>query len=172
MNEELFEKNEDSASSEVLKAEETGMHSLSDWSEILFRFILLYNRYIMTPIQYDFCTITSIVEIHTLSAIADRPGVTIHELATWYQRTDGAICQTVGKLEKKGYIVRKKENGNAKLVHLYVTPEGQKVSDIHKWKDAVAVSKIIGKLDEKFTKDEIMTFFKVVEGYNTFFLNE
>ena len=44
----------------------------------------------------------------------------------------GAISQTLAKLEKRGLILRKKKDGNARTVHLYVTDKGKELSEAHK----------------------------------------
>ena len=71
-------------------------------------------------------------EVHLLTAIEENPGTTVTELAEIWNRTKGAICQTVTRLEKAGYVLRRKEGGDTKTVHLYPSEEGIKLSKAHK----------------------------------------
>ena len=144
---------------------------LSNWADILYRFTLIYSDYISSSHNYDFCDLTSMVELHTLTTIADYPGKTISELAVMWNRTDGAISQTVSRLTKKGYVVRTKKNGNAKNVYVYATPEGEKIAQMHKMHDSAEVSNTIRELCTTCTTEEIASFFRVAEAYINLFKN-
>ncbi len=83
-----------------------------------------------------------------------------------WNRTKGAISQTATKLEKKGYIQRRKQDGNAKTVMLFPTEKGIRLSQAHKRYDAIEVSKTVDELLRAgCTPEELDTFFKVVTKY-------
>lgn len=139
---------------------------LSNWADVLYRFTLIYSDYISKSHNYDFCDLSSMVELHTLTAISDNPGKSIKELAIMWNRTDGALSQTVSRLEKKGYVTRQKDSENAKYVRVYATPKGQTLSEMHKMYDSAEVSNTIRELCEKgCSTEEIAAFFKVATVY-------
>ena len=107
-----------------------------------------------------------------LLRIAENPGINISELAAMWNRTNGAISQTATKLEKSGYIIRRKQPGNKKFVELYPTEKGITLSQAHMRYDAIEVSKTMNQLlNSGCTASEIDTFFKVVEKYCEILLN-
>lgn len=144
---------------------------LSNWADILYRFTMVYSDYIGSRHDYSFCDLSSMVDLHTLTAISDNPGKTISELAVMWHRTDGAISQTVSRLEKKGYVVRRKKDGNGKCVYVYATEEGDRVSATHKMYDSTEVSNTIRELCTTCTTEEVAAFFKVAEAYIHLFEN-
>ena len=84
------------------------MYKLNELSDALYRFVMLYRDYMNDTHDYGSGDMLSMVEIHTLTAIDDNPGITINQMAKMWHRTNGAISQTATKLEAKSYIIRKK----------------------------------------------------------------
>ena len=74
----------------------------------------------------------TMAEIHTLTLIADHPGISVGGVADMWNRTLSAASQNIQKLAQKGLIEKKKEEGNGKTVHLYATEEGKTLSERHK----------------------------------------
>ena len=74
----------------------------------------------------------NMAEIHTLSLIADNPGISVSGVSKMWNRTLSAASQNINKLVKKNLVEKRKEKGNNKTIHLYVTDEGKKLSDMHK----------------------------------------
>ena len=70
------------------------------------------------------------------------------------------------KLMKKAAVEKRKEAGNAKNLHLYVTAEGAKTSKAHKMYDINDIAKTMSELQEKCSPEEIDTFYKVIGVYN------
>ena len=139
---------------------------LNDKANLLYKFALLYGDYAAEIKDYGTGALINMVEVHTLSAIEDNPGINVSELALMWKRTKGAISQTVTKLEKKGYIMRRKQEGNAKTVLLYPTETGMRLSQAHKLYDSVEVSKTMNDLLlAGSTMDEIDAFFSVTAKY-------
>lgn len=139
---------------------------LNDKANLLYKFAMLYDDYAAENKDYGTGELINMVEVHTLSAIEDHPGINVSELALMWNRTKGAISQTVTKLENKGYIMRRKQEGNAKTVLLYPTEKGVKLSQAHKLYDSVEVSKTMNELLlAGSTMDEIDAFFSVVAKY-------
>lgn len=119
----------------------------------------IYNR----PHGYDNEQSLSMVEMHTLSMIADHPGLCVTDIAKMWNRTLGAATKNINKLQKKGFVIKKKEPGNNKSVHLYPTDEGRRLDELHKKYDQISNEKIINFLIERHTKRELYTFAEVLE---------
>lgn len=47
-------------------------------------------------------------EINLIDAIGQKHGRTVSELAGWFHVTAGAVSQVVGRLERLGYLAKKK----------------------------------------------------------------
>lgn len=138
---------------------------LNKRANILYKFVIMYSDFMKIAHDYGTGEIVNMVEIHTLAAIAENPGVTVTEVAQMWNRTKGAVSQNVAKLEKRGLIERKKENGNAKNVHLYITKKGKMLDLAHKKYDLneyVWVDKI---LRNDFTDEEVNVFYKIMQRY-------
>lgn len=105
----------------------------------------------------------NMAEIHTLSLIADNPGISVSGVSKMWNRTLSAASQNINKLAKKKLIEKKKENGNNKTIHLYVTESGQKLSDMHKAYDQEELLKITEVMLKIHTLDELKTALKVIE---------
>lgn len=71
------------------------------------------------------------VEVAILSTIEQNPGITVSDLSQKQHRTKGTISSIVSNLEKGGYIYREKRPGNAKVVHLYTTPDGERLNTLY-----------------------------------------
>lgn len=105
----------------------------------------------------------NMAQIHTLSLIADNPGISVSGVSKMWNRTLSAASQNINKLVKKNLIEKKKENGNHKTIHLYVTESGQKLSDMHKAYDRKELTKVAEILLKTHTMDELETALKVIE---------
>ncbi len=140
-------------------------HPLYEKADLLYQFYMLYwdratdaNMRANEPI--------STVEAHTLGIIERNPGINVSELAAVWNRTKGAISQTVAKLERKGCVVRRKQVGNAKTVLLYPTRKGMRLLSAHRLRDGNMMSATIdGLLCSGCTQEEIEAFFRVAERY-------
>ena len=139
---------------------------LNTKADLLYKFVMLYSDYTVEGQDYGTGEFINMVAVHTLTAIAENPGINISELAAMWNRTNGAISQTATKLEKAGYIIRRKQPGNKKFVELYPTEKGIALSQAHMRYDAIEVSKTMNQLlNSGCTAAEIDIFFKVVEKY-------
>lgn len=105
----------------------------------------------------------NMAQIHTLSLIADNPGISVSGVSKMWNRTLSAASQNINKLVKKNLIEKKKESGNRKTVHLYVTESGQKLSDMHKAYDRKELTKVAEVLLKTHTMDELKTALQVIE---------
>lgn len=138
---------------------------LNDRHNIIYEFVMRYNDYIYAEHDYGDGIQLTMIESHTLTYIGDHPGTTITELAEYWKKTKGALSQTVSRLENLSYVEKRKENGNAKNLHLYLTPSGQRTSHAHKLYDILDITKTLSKIHKKCTSEEIDSFYKVLGIY-------
>lgn len=144
---------------------DTKYHELDAKANIIYKFVMTYNDYIKTAHDYGTGEVINMVEVHTLTVIEENPGITVTEVALEWNRTKGAVSQIIAKLEKRGLIIRKKESGNAKNVHLYVTDRGELLSKAHKAYDIKELTWADKTLHNSFTTEEIDVFYKVMQQY-------
>jgi DNA-binding MarR family transcriptional regulator len=70
-------------------------------------------------------------EVHTIVAVGKYPGINITELSLRLGITKGAVSQAIGKLEKRNYLRRVKDNSNEKNVLVELTQKGEIVIKGH-----------------------------------------
>jgi DNA-binding MarR family transcriptional regulator len=140
-------------------------HELNAKANIIYKFVMKYHDYIKTARDYGTGEIINMVEVHTLTVIEENPGITVTEVALEWNRTKGAVSQIITKLEKRALITRKKEEGNAKNVHLYVTDKGKLLSKAHKDYDIKELTWADETLRKSYTPEEIDVFYKVMQKY-------
>ena len=138
---------------------------ISPRADELYQFVVLYNTYINQVRDYGTGELISMVEVHILTIIADNPGITASQLALKWGTTKGAISQNLKKLESKSLILRRKENDNAKTIHLYATEKGDRLSSAHKSYDNADILQTQHDLLKSCTSEEIDIFYKVVHEY-------
>ena len=135
---------------------------LSTSMDVVYAYISMYNDLMLRPRDYGTGLMISMVEIHTLTMIADNPGITINELARMWRRTKGAISQNVTKLEQKGLISRKRCTEDARVVHLYVTEDGSDLVSLHKDYDYRENIQMLTALRQTCTEEEVEHFYKII----------
>jgi len=139
---------------------------VSPKADELYYFVNLYHEYMNQSRDYDGSgEKVSMAEIHILTLISDQPGITASQLVKQWGTTKGAISQNLKKLEDKELIYRQKENGNAKVVHIYPTKKGEHLSTAHKSYDTADIIQTRHDLLKSCTSEEIDTFYKVLHEY-------
>ena len=138
---------------------------LSQRADLVYSFVTVYNSYINELRDYGTGMLINMVEVHTLTMIADHPGITVSELSVMWSRTKGAVSQNVTRLEKKGLITRQRDEKNAKIVHLYVTGEGERLSTAHKLYDNMDIMQTQRDLLQSCSLEEVDSFYKVLKAY-------
>lgn len=145
--------------------------AISGRTDEIYDFVILFYECINQPKDYGTGELISMVEVHTLGLIDDFPGITQGEIAKRRGRTLGAVCQLISKLVKKGLVEKKKEEGNAKTVHLYVTDKGEQLSMMHRQQDIDEMAKTAHSLLENCTAEELQAYVKVVLTQREYFLD-
>ena len=130
-------------------------------SDILERMISMNQT--TTPIDYGTGEKFNSVEVHTLSYIADYPGISASEIARDWNRTKGAVSQIIKKLSSRGLIERQKKEGNDKTVCLYVTKTGEELDKAHRAYDTRNYERFLKLMETYFTKETIAEAFQVMD---------
>ena len=139
---------------------------LNDRIQLVCQFTMLYNHYLASEHDCGSNIKITLAEARTLGCIDENPGITVTSLARYWDKTKGALSQTVSRLEKKGLVRRHKTEWNAKNVLLYTTEEGRRLSQEQKMNETLDHAKIMKDLQKLCTNEEIETFYKVLGEYN------
>jgi DNA-binding MarR family transcriptional regulator len=131
----------------------------------IYQFVMLYYNYILAKHDYGTGDLVTMIESHTITYIEEHPNTTVSELSVFWDKSKGAISQTVSRLEERGFINKSYSADNAKSVLLNVTESGRKLSQVHKLYDTIDIAKTLDDLLQKCSIDEINSFFKVIKEY-------
>ncbi len=156
---ETNKKNDDSIIDETF-------HVLNERHNNIYQFVIHYNDYILSEHDYGEGTPLTMIEAHTLTYIEEHPGVTITQLAKYWNKTKAALSITVSRLAELGLVLKKKEEDNAKNICLYATASGIRLSKAHKLYDTLDIAKTMEKLQKECSIEEIEAFYKVISVYN------
>jgi len=141
-------------------------HALNNRHNNIYQFVMRYNDYILSVHDYGEGVPLTMIEAHTLTYIEENPGITVTSLASYWDKTKGALSQTVSRLAEKGLVSKEKKEGDAKSVFLYATESGVKLSKAHKLYDTLDIAKTMGELRKECSAEEIDAFYKVISVYN------
>jgi DNA-binding MarR family transcriptional regulator len=141
-------------------------HQLSVGMKMMYRFAALMNVHVQHKNCSTIAPELTMTEVHTLVDLLENPGLTSSELAKMNQKTRGAVCQTITKLEKSGCVCKQPSKTNGKQIQLYLTDKGEEVAEEHKTYDVRALTGTMNRLLEECSVDEIESFYKVLGVYN------
>ena len=145
----------------IMKAEYEKKLSLYEMADIMERMISMNSTNV--PVDYGTGCKYNPVEVHTISYIADYPGITITQIAVEWNRTKGAVSQTVKKLEGMGLLYREKKTGNDKKICLYLTEKGKELDEMHRQYDIRNYAGFLEKMYPYCSAEEIQSAFRVME---------
>ena len=134
-------------------------------ADLLYEFVVKYSDMMQETHDYGTGALLNMIEVHLLTYIDQNPGITSTELAKMWNRTKGSISQQVKKLETNGYIEKVKHESNGKLILLYTTSTGKKLSSEHMHYDIIDIMQTMRLLLHNCTIEEIDAFYKVVGEY-------
>lgn len=146
----------------MTKKEAVAIRHIADSMEIVYTFVIKNYEYYTKAQDYGNGEKMTMVEMHTLSLIADQPGIIVSDVARMWNRTLSAASQNINKLEKKDLIEKRKEPGNKKSLHLYVTDKGQRLSDTHKAFDRRELEALAERFLEQHSMAELETALDVM----------
>lgn len=138
---------------------------LSPRADLVYSFVSVYSNYIHEARDYGTGLLINMVEVHTLTMIADNPGITVTQLSKMWNRTKGAVSQNITKLVNKNLIYKEKDKDNSRIIHFYATEEGEKLSTAHKMFDNLDIMQTQHCLLQTCTIEELDAFYKVLTEY-------
>jgi DNA-binding MarR family transcriptional regulator len=140
---------------------------LKDLIMLFSKVVYKFNKLQEVPYSFDENEKLFLAEIHIIQAIGRKEEETVTGLSSSFGITKGAVSQIVGKLTQKGYLIKKRNPTNGKVVFLSLSEKGlitfQKHELMHDQTDK-ELSEFLGVLSE----DEIVLLERVfngIEGY-------
>lgn len=133
-------------------------------ADMLYEFVILYHNYIYAQHTYE-AENCNMMEIHTLTYINDRPGITATELSKIWHKSKSAISQTVKKLITAGYVKKKHLENNEKTARLFVTEKGHQLANVHKAYDVADITQTTAYLVEQCSEADLDAFYRILEQY-------
>lgn len=133
--------------------------------ENVFQFTLYAGDEYSAPTDYGTGKVLDMVQMHTLSMIADNPGICVSDVAKMWNRTLGAASKNIQRLCSKGYVEKRKLEGNDKTVHLYPTESGMILHALHKQYDLEHARKTVEYLRAHHSEEDLLTFYRVLLTY-------
>lgn len=117
--------------------------------------------------QLDYGTgeLYSSTEVHLISHIADKPGITVTEIARNLERTKGAISQVLKKLEDRGLIYRQRAPKDNKKEYVFLTEKGLALDQAHRAFDNYHSTHMLEKLLLEYRLQDVDMAFTVLESW-------
>lgn len=115
----------------------------------IFNRIMIFEEMSLKTSQFSD---VSLKEMHTIEIIGKHSEVTPSDVARELMLTLGTVTTSLNKLEKKGYIERKRSSIDRRVVHLSLTKRGRLLDRLHSKFHKSMVSHIIEDLGEEDIK--------------------
>ena len=142
------------------------------WADDIYQFVMVMMDHMKQPRDYGTGKILNMVEIHTLSMISADPGICISDVARKWNRTLSAASRNIDRLAAKGYVEKKKLDGNSKTIHLYLTEKGQQLADLHKTYDQEKTEKFARLLAQKYSMEDLRNCIEMMKMIQQFYTME
>ncbi|MBQ5997357.1 MAG: MarR family transcriptional regulator [Bacteroidales bacterium] len=111
----------------------------------------------------------TINELHMLEAIGKSgDGIQVKDVAKALQITLPSVSIATQKLERKGYIVRRRGIGDGRSVRIVLTAEGERVNRIH----AYFHERMVRSITDKMTEKDREVFFNAIYKLDCFFKDQ
>lgn len=152
--------------------DEKDLQQYAVWSKDMYRFVMNIMDYMKKPHDYGTGTILNMVEMHTLAMVSENPGITVGEVAKRWNRTMSAASRNIERLCTKKYVEKRKENGNEKTIHLYVTSTGQQLCDLHSELDEREIRNFTDYIRQKCSKEDLAKFHEIMKLIEAFYCDD
>ena len=130
-------------------------------AELSERLVRIYENVLLTEEQAlskGYFSDLSNVEMHTLDAIGPYEARTMTETANDLGITTGTLTVAIDRLVKKGYVVRKRDEADRRIVRISLTKNGKLACRIHAKFHAVLAKRIL----EPYSPEEQKQLIKMV----------
>lgn len=114
-----------------------------------------FVQYMTTNREYGPEDTLHMREAHFIMTVGPGEGKTMSEVAKGLSVTHGAVSQTAGRLEKKGYVLRKRDTNNQRQIVAILTPKGEKFYQQHLQYDRARFAAMDADYLSRFTDEEL-----------------
>lgn len=114
-----------------------------------------FIQYMNANREYGQGSILHMREAHFIVAVEPGEGITMSEIAEKLLVTLGAVSQIAGRLEKKGYILRKRASNNHRQIVAMLTPKGEAFYQQHLQYDSVQFATLDANYFSRFTEEQL-----------------
>ena len=91
----------------------------------------------------------SVAEIHTLAAIGRSGKSSMGDVAERLSVTMGTLSVSVKKLEARGYVERKNDENDRRLVLVSLTEKGRKAERLHRYFHDIMIKRVTADMSEE-----------------------
>ena len=137
--------------------------TLASAMELVYTFVMESHDNYLTARDYGTGEKINMVEIHILTLIADHPGIISSEVARMWNRTRSAATQNINRLCQKGWVEKRRDAQNRRYLRLYATPEGQRLSDLHKAYDHREMLRVSQELSLRFSVEQLASALEILK---------
>lgn len=138
---------------ELLKQFDLGCKYVNDYNALLHD----YNGVVLYQAESQF-----------LNAIGKNPGITVTELALFFDKTASACSQLMRRMKNKGWLFQQRNKDNNREYKLFLTAEGERIYHNHQEFEDRCYHRTMEMLNG-FTDDELMTYVHIQERLNVAF---
>lgn len=138
---------------ELLKQFDLGCKYVNEYNTLLHD----YNGVVLYQAESQF-----------INAIGRNPGITITELASFFDKTPSACSQLMRRMKDKGWLYQKRNKENNREYKLFLTQEGERIYHNHQEFENRCYLRTANMLDG-FTDDELVTYIHIQERLNAAF---
>ena len=107
-------------------------------------------------------------ESQFIHKIGQEPGITITELAVYFDKTRSACSQLMRRMKDKGWLIQTRNSDNNREYNLHLTEEGQKIYNYHLQFGEACYRRSARMLDE-FSEEELETYIRIQKKLNESF---
>ena len=104
-------------------------------------------------------------ESQFIHKIGQEPGITITELAVYFDKTRSACSQLMRRMKDKGWLYQERNTDNNREYNLYLTEEGQKIYNYHLKFEEACYRRTMRMLDS-FTEEELEIYVRIQKKLN------
>ncbi len=124
-------------------------------------------KYQSTPRTYGTEELLYMREAHFIDVLGGGE-LDMGQIAEKLEVTGGAASQIASRLEKKGYIIRKKDASDSRHITCVMTEKAQKALAFHREKDRDAYERF-EEFMEEFTEEELKVCNRFLDNINRFY---
>ena len=141
-----------------------------EYSEINNFMVTVFNEVLRTEeasLKTKETNNLSMREMHVIETVCDAAGYeknTASEIALSQKITAGTLTATISNLERKGYVLRRKDQRDKRMVRIFPTGKGKTANEVHQSFHHEMVSSIMSVLNQ----EELAMFVKGLAAVQNF----